>query len=198
MKLHPTPPPTISPELREVDQTAPLPVIDAETRHELRRVRQELWMGSLKGLVGGIFLGVALHNLATRIPQLKKKFKTNRNTMVFTAITCGACCSYLGSVVQGKNAFAFSNIIELLRRDMSGVTTANGSDPTGLTTLSYQAQLRQNENHVLNNLDQSFHRRAEAIKKAKESRETEINSLNLKDHALFSPYPTDNDDSIRR
>lgn len=174
---------SILPELQEtpvrVDgNTLSSPAIDAETRQQLVRVRQELWTGSLKGLVGGIFLAIAVHKLIPTIPQLRGKLKVNRNTLVFSVITCGACCSYIGAVVHGKNAFAFSNIIELFRRNASTSSMIQHDNVSSLQSvqsshdqspsLSYQAQLQNNTQNILNNLDESFHRRAEAIKRAKE------------------------------
>ncbi len=205
----------------------PLPnSLDPETQSQLREIRKQLWFGSLKGLVAGIMLGIGVYKLVPAVPQLKKyhKWFRNRNRMVFTAFTCGACCSYLGAVVHGKNAFVLSNLFQFFSAGKAlGVSpptstvsslapTANATvephnngdsddridtSPSSSPQVSYQNQIRENTQNILaHNADEAFHRRAEAIRKAKEAQQK-------KQYAAESPFTsfdsprTDNNSSKR-
>lgn len=136
--------------------------LPGDTYQRLSDVRRLVWYGGLKGAITGIALGITSTIIVTqRYPHWisKKpipKFVKN-NYIVFGTLTGAAFGSFIGSSVEGKNAFPF--IADIFIRDRSQVTS------------SYQrALIDRNEEKVS---ESTFERRREAIERTKEKRRLE-------------------------
>ena len=126
--------------------------LDEKSRSRLREVRKELTKGGTIGLFGGAALGIFGH-VMTPIVVPSFKVKITKNTLIASVLICASVGSFLGASVYGKNAAIYIGDIFRL-----------GSKPTS----SYQQQLHENEQEILNSMDDAFERRAASIKKAME------------------------------
>jgi hypothetical protein len=152
----------------EAEKETGAEAIDFETWKKLGAVKSNLWTGSLAGLVVGALAGKAFHDLAHYFSKNKKK-QFNKNTLVLTMISSAAVCSYLGSVVNGKQSFVREMFYEgrpALQRPP--VTSAVQDDDLNPKISTYQAKILQNQREVVTSFDDAFHRRAEAIRRKKE------------------------------
>jgi hypothetical protein len=121
----------------------------------LAEVRQALWKGALKGGAMGIAWGGMIYLAAERLPQVRpllpKKFGLP------LSIACHGCLfAYLGSVYYGKSGI--SEVGDIIRK---GETIPPGS---------YSALARKREKELFSNIEESYHRRADAIKQSVQDR----------------------------
>lgn len=138
-------------------------IIDPNTWRKLWTVRVDLWTGSVGGLVIGGVIGKALHDIAQYFSKNKKQF--NKNTMVLSIFASAATCSYLGSVVSGKQSLTNAMF---LSGPIMAPKLPSVQDDLNPKISSYQAKVLENQQELVRNFDASFQRRAEAIRKMKE------------------------------
>lgn len=151
----------------EAEKETGAEAIDFETWKKLGAVKSNLWTGSLAGLVFGAFAGKALHDVAHHFSKNKKQF--NKSTQLLSMISSAVVCSYLGSVVNGKQSFVREMFYEgrpALQRPL--VTAAVQDDDLNPKISTYQAKILQNQREIVTSFDDAFHRRAEAIRRKKE------------------------------
>lgn len=108
-----------------------------QTANELRR---QMWTGGLTGLVGSLAAALISFQVAKRVPSLQRY--TNKNYAFAAALCAGSVGSFLGTVVNGKNAIQMSVVSHapvvtphdesFLRRQESIVAATNSSkSPSG-------------------------------------------------------------------
>lgn len=134
---------------------------------QLYSVRVDLWTSGLGGLVVGGFAGAVIHSAAKMFSKNKKSF--NKNTLTLAVFATAATGSYLGSVVNGKRSLY--NVLYYQNAPVLPPIQRNNDDNDLQRPMisSYQSKLLENNRQIAANLDESFHRRAETLRKRKES-----------------------------
>ena len=139
----------ISPE-----HIVPVPRLTPQEIDRLKRVRLELLKGAIMGGAFGAALGGSAYMIAQRISSIKPYLPKRYGFPAVVGVT-GSVFAYLFAVSKGKNAFA--EVADIVKKNATVIAT-------------YQGNIRKVEQEIVNNLDDSFHRRAEAIRKAKEEK----------------------------
>lgn len=151
----------ISSNNEEVSSTSSPPRFSKSDLQRLRAVRLQLFEGAARGaLIGGVAGGgVYLFVKHFYLLPLPKRFG-------FAVTTTASACvfAYIGAVVYGKNAIAeVGDVIRKAdRRSIIEEVEQNRITP-------YRAELLNQERQVIQNMESSFERRAEAIRQFKAS-----------------------------
>lgn len=160
-------------DITENNQQRNHPRLDLEANHRLKIIRSEIWLGGVKGMFYGLLIGAGMHTLAkktTFFVSPKIRSQMNNNTLVMTSMVTASIFSYLGSLVQGHNTVA--NMVDFYALFNSSKRRIDADrQNNGLT--GYSAQLLKNDEETLVNAEEAFHRRALAIKQAKEKTDAE-------------------------
>ena len=127
------------------------PNLSEDSRRKLNDVRREIWSGGLTGLFSGLCLGygssLLLLNLRSKIPSLEKI--NQKNYRVSAVLICGALGSFLGATVRGKN-----ESYQLQEVYMENAKATGG----------YISHAQNKEKEILQEMEDRYRRRQEAIK----------------------------------
>lgn len=137
-------------------------LLSKEDRERLNNARKESLIGAGKGFLFGGVLGFTGYQIAHFIPQLKNKL--HRNHLVAGVLVTGAAFSYIFSVVKGQNSMMF--MYDVFRKGPQ-ITSTDSDSLVPSRVTSYQATVLNNEREQINQFEDAFHRRAEAIRQTK-------------------------------
>mmetsp|Transcript_18296 Transcript_18296/g.18378 ORF Transcript_18296/g.18378 Transcript_18296/m.18378 type:complete len:137 (+) Transcript_18296:232-642(+) len=127
-------------------------ILDPDSFRRIADVRRDVWTGGFTGLAVGISFGVMAYFVSSRYPPLKQ-YKTNNHFVLITLIS-GSLCSFVGSLSSGRNSIQYVGDI-FRNKSISS---------------SYVSTMKENENDLLNQSEEAYARRVEAIRKKKEGK----------------------------
>ena len=112
-------------------------LLSPETVRTANELRRQMWTGGLTGLGGGLFAAVVSFGFMKMVPSLQRY--TNKNYVFAAVLFSGSLGSFLGAVVNGKNAMqmevvSYTQVVtphdeSFLRRRQS-IIAANKSEST--------------------------------------------------------------------